>query len=151
MVKNVYLGKPAIDESKPVKPAPKNEQTVLEVFDEFILKFGKRVEKGTASSGTLKHWHSTRKKVVAFINYHFNSDDIRFSELPDTFAEAFYDYLTLYVKKPLAEVTARKQLKWIRQIVKIGVRKKLIVSNPMDGFKCSGGDVEVIPLEFWQV
>lgn len=151
MVKNVYLGKPAIDEPKPVKPAPKNEQTVLEVFDEFVARFEKRVEKGNASLGTLKHWRSTRKKVVAFIRYHLNSDDIRFSELPDTFAEDFYDYLTLYVKKPLAEVTAPKQLKWIRQIVKIGVRKKLIVSNPMDGFKCSGGDVEVIPLEFWQV
>ena len=39
MVKNVYLGKPAIGQTKLAKPAAKNEQTVLEVFDEFIAKF----------------------------------------------------------------------------------------------------------------
>lgn len=151
MVKNVYQGKPAIEEPKLVKPTAKNEQSVLEVCDEFIVKFQKRVEVGNASFQTLKHWRSTRKKVAAFIKYHFDRDDIYFSSLPDTVAEDFYDYLTLHVSKPLAEVTARKEVKWVRQIVKIGVKKKFIASNPMDGFKCSGGDVEVIPLEFWQV
>jgi hypothetical protein len=151
MVKNVYLGKPAIELPKLIKPAAKKEQTLLEVCDEFIVKFQKRVEMGTVSFQTLKHWRSTRKKVAAFIKYHFERDDIYFSSLPDTFAEDFYDYLTLHVPKPLAEVTARKEIKWVRQIVRIGVKKKFITSNPMDGFKCSGGDVEVIPLEFWQV
>jgi site-specific recombinase XerD len=42
-------------------------------------------------------------------------------------------------------------VKWTRQIVKIGVKKNFITRNPMEGFKCSGGDVEVIPLEFEQV
>lgn len=42
-------------------------------------------------------------------------------------------------------------MKWGRQIVKIGVKKKYIPSNPMEGFKCAGGDAEVTPLEFWQV
>lgn len=151
MVKNVYMGRPAIEEPKLIKPAVKHEQSVLEVCDEFIVKFQKRVEVGNASFQTLKHWRSTRKKVAAFIKYHLDRDDIYFSSLPDTFAEDFYDYLTLHVPKPLAEVTARKEVKWVRQIVKIGVKKKFIVTNPMDGFKCSGGDVEVIPLEFWQV
>lgn len=63
----------------------------------------------------------------------------------------FVRLFDLHVAKPLAEVTARKEVKWVRQIVKIGVKKKYIPSNPMEGFKCSGGDVEVIPLEFWQV
>jgi hypothetical protein len=145
MVKNVYLGKPAIEQPKLAKPAAKNEQTVLEVFDEFIAKFEKRVERENASYETLKHWRSTKKKVAGFIKYHFDREDIHFSSLPDTFAEDLYDYLTLHVAKPLAEVTARKEIKWVRQIVKIGVRKKYISSNPMEGFKCSGGDVEVIP------
>lgn len=47
------------------------------------------------------------------------------TSIPDTFAEDLYDYLTLHVAKPLAEVTARKEVKWVRQIVKIGVKKKL--------------------------
>ncbi|WP_090157674.1 site-specific integrase [Dyadobacter soli] len=151
MVKNVYLGKPAVEQSKVAKPAAKNELTLLEVFDEFIAKFEKRVERENASYETLKHWRSTKKKVAGFIKYHFDRQDILFSSLGDTFADDLYDYLTLHVAKPLAEVTARKEVKWVRQIVKIGVKKKYIPSNPMEGFKCSGGDVEVIPLEFWQV
>jgi len=90
MVKNVYLGKPAVEQPKLAKPAAKNEQTVLEVFDEFIAKFEKRVERDNASFETLKHWRSTKKKVAAFIKYHFDREDIHFSSFPDTFAEDLY-------------------------------------------------------------
>lgn len=42
------------------------------------------------------------------------------------FVDEFYDYLTLHQEHPLSEVTAKKQVKWTRQIVKIGVKKKVI-------------------------
>lgn len=114
MVKNVYLGKPAVEQPKLTKPAAKIEQTVLEVFDEFIAKFEKRVERDNASYETLKHWRSTKKKVASFIKYYLDREDIYFSSLPDTFAEDLYDYLTLHMAKQLAEVTARKEVKWVR-------------------------------------
>lgn len=152
MVKNVFLGLPAVEEPKqPVKVAAAPEQTFMEVFTDFIAKFEKRVEKEQRSYETLKHWRTTKKKVAAFFKGYFGTNDVLFSALTDTFAEDFYDYLTLHAPKPLAEVTARKEVKWVRQIVKIGVRKKYISSNPMEGFKCSGGDIEVIPLELFEV
>jgi hypothetical protein len=61
MVKNVYAGNPAIEEPKLVKPAVKNEQSVLEVCDEFVAKFQKRVEVCTASFQILKHWWVFRR------------------------------------------------------------------------------------------
>ena len=71
--------------------------------------------------------------------------------LLQAFDEHIEKYLTLHKLKPLAEVSARRDVTWTRQIVKIGVKKDFITRNPMEGFKCSGGDVEVIPLEFEQV
>lgn len=109
MVKNVYLGKPAVEQPKLAKPAAKNEQTLLEVFDEFISKFEKWVERENALYETLKHWRSTKKKDASFINYYFDREDIHFSSLGDTFADDLYDYLTPHVAKPLAEVIAAKK------------------------------------------
>ena len=48
-------------------------------------------------------------------------------------------------------MTAKKQVKWTSQIVKIGVKKKVIASNPLVGFICSGGNKEVQPLELFEV
>lgn len=150
MLKRAYLGKPPIKEPKPEIVAT-TEPTLLEVFTDFIAKFEKRVEKKMASPETLKHWRTSKKKVAEFMKHHFASENVKFSTLPATFAEDYYDYITLEVDKPLAEVTARKEVKWIKQIVEIGVKKKYISSNPIDGFKCSGGDKEVLPLELYEV
>jgi site-specific recombinase XerD len=150
MLKRAYLGKPTIMAPKP-EIMPATEPTLLEVFADFITKFEKRVEKEKASRETLKHWRTSKKKVTEFIKHHFGSDDLKFSALPDTFAEDYYDYITLEVPKPLAEITARKEVKWVKQIIEIGVKKKYISSNPINGFKCSGGDKEVLPLELYEV
>jgi hypothetical protein len=53
--------------------------------------------------------------------------------------------------EPLSEVTAQKLVKWTRQIVKTGVKRKVIASNPLEGFVCSGGNKEVLPLEIFEV
>jgi hypothetical protein len=88
MLKRAYLGKPAIKEPKP-EIAAVAEPTLLGVFADFIAKFEKRVEKEMASPETLKHWRTSKKKVAEFIKHHFGSDDVKFSALPDTFAEDY--------------------------------------------------------------
>ncbi|WP_439585169.1 site-specific integrase [Dyadobacter bucti] len=151
MLKNVFKGKPVEDHlDVPIKPS-KKEQTLLEAFDEHIEKFELMVQRGMRSDNTLRHWRKLKRHVTAFMKHQYKSSDMKFSQLSGLFAEELYDYLTLHKPKPLAEVSARKDVKWTRQIVKIGVKKDLITRNPMDGFKCSGGEVEVIPLEFEQV
>jgi hypothetical protein len=49
MVKNIYFGKSAIEQSKLAKATPRNEQILLEIFDEFITKLERRVERENAS------------------------------------------------------------------------------------------------------
>jgi site-specific recombinase XerD len=151
MLKNVYFGLSATQEKKTGGQTPQLGSTLLKAFDEFIATFEKKAEKGLRSSGTLRHWRSTRKKVEAFIAYRYHRRDLEFSEIDHLFADEFYDYLTLHQEQPLSEVTAKKQVKWTRQIVKIGVKKKVIASNPLEGFVCSGGNKEVQPLELLEV
>ena len=151
MLKNVYLGLSAMQEKKTGGQTPQASSTLLNAFDEFIATFEKKAEKGLRSSGTLRHWRSTRKKVEAFIAYRYHRRDLDFCEIGHLFADEFYDYLTLHQQQPLSEVTAKKQVKWTRQIVKIGVKKKVIASNPLEGFICSGGNKEVQPLELLEV
>ena len=140
-----------MQEKKTGGQTPQASSTLLNAFDEFIATFEKKAEKGLRSSGTLRHWRSTRKKVEAFIAYRYHRRDLDFCEIDHLFADEFYDYLTLHQQQPLSEVTAKKQVKWTRQIVKIGVKKKVIASNPLEGFICSGGNKEVQPLELFEV
>jgi len=151
MLKNVFKGKPVEDKDDAPNQGLKKQQTLLQAFDEHIEKFELMVQRGMRSENTLRHWRKLKRHVTAFIKFQYKTSDLKFSELSGLFAEELYEYLTLHKPKPLAEVSARKDVKWTRQIVKIGVKKDFITRNPMEGFKCSGGDVEVIPLEFEQV
>jgi len=151
MLKNVYKGKPVEDKDDSPKQGLKKQRTLLQAFDEHIEKFELMVQRGVRSDNTLRHWRKLKRHVTAFIKFQYKTSDLNFSELSGLFAEELYEYLTLHKPKPLTEVSARKDVKWTRQIVKIGVKKDFITRNPMEGFKCSGGDVEVIPLEFEQV
>jgi len=67
------------------------------------------------------------------------------------FAEDFYDYLTIHTSDPVAEVTAKKHVKRVRQIIKPAVIRKVITANPLDTFNCSAPEKEVQPLEMHQV
>lgn len=103
MLKNVLDGKPAI----PVKieeSENSSEQTLLNAFDEYIQKFELKVNKRKRSDGTLRHWRSTRKKVAEFLQSQRRRKDIPLSKISYSFAEDFFDYLTLYVKNSLADL-----------------------------------------------
>jgi site-specific recombinase XerD len=88
---------------------------------------------------------------MAFIKKHYRTTDLLFTDVDFSFAEKFYDFLTLEVEHPLSDITAKKHVKKVRQILKAGVRTKQIPNNPLDGFNCSGDEKEVHPLEFQQV
>ena len=78
--------------------------------------------------------------METFIAYRYHRRDLDFSEIDHMFADEFFDYLTLHQYPPLSEVTARKQVKWTRQIVKICVKKKL---SPVIRSKVSFAQVEI--------
>lgn len=149
MVKNAYLGK---SEAKAnTEKSEKGKDTILYAFDEFILRFEKMVDKGLRSYDTLKHWRTTKKKVESFLVHKYRAKDLALSKIEPNFGDNFYDYLTLEVKVPLAEPSAKKHIKNTKQIIKSGVKKKLIPVNPIEDFKCGGDDTQILPLELHQV
>ncbi|MBT2561283.1 site-specific integrase [Pedobacter sp. ISL-68] len=151
MLKNAFLGLP-VNFDKSIDPVcEKVERKLLEVLSDFIEKFEKQVEKKKRSYETLKHWRSTKTKIAAFISFQYAVEDILLSEIKYSFAEKYYDYMTLEVNKPLSELSAKGQIKKLKQILTGCVTKEYISKNPIQGFKCSGGDKDVMPLEMEQI
>lgn len=152
MLKNVYNGKPA--EQRKQEPGAGREivkHTLLGYFDSFITKFEEQVKKGKRDEGTLRQWRTTRRKTAAFLSYQYKADDMALKDIDYLFGDDFFDYLTLYAPKPLAEITAKKHVKKTRQIIKPAVKRKLIPGNPLEDFNCSAKEKEVQPLELYQV
>lgn len=161
MIKRVYQGEPATEPSKEEKE--KVELTLLNLFDDYIVKFGKLVDEGKRSKETLRQWKSTRKKVVDFIIYKYNEEDkekkegknlktdVFFPEISTDFGDEMYDYFTSEAPSTIADATAKKHIKKTKQIIKQAVKKNLIPSNPIADFVCGGDTNEVIPLEWEEV
>jgi site-specific recombinase XerD len=150
MLKNVYLGLP-VHYDKHSKSEPVAAQSLVPVFADFIKSFTKKVKKGLRSEGTLRQWRSTKKKVESFIAHEFKRNDINLSEIKYSFAESFYEYLTVEIDNPLSEATAKKHIKKTKQILKKCVRKGLIANNPIHDFVCGGDETDVVPLELFEV
>ncbi|WP_293906037.1 site-specific integrase [Sphingobacterium sp. UBA5670] len=149
MIKRVYFNKPIVEES--IIEDPTLPPTLLEVFDEFIEKFQKMVEKDDRSPFTKTQLKTTKKKLQTFLQVKYKKDDIDFKEISPEFGDEIFDFLTLDVPKPLSEGTAKKHIKKIKQIIKIGVKKRIILTNPIEDFVCGGDQKEIPPLEYDQV
>lgn len=160
-IKKAYLGQQ--EESSEYATDGNSAVTLLDIADQFISEFKEQVDEGIRSPETLKQWRATRKKIVEFAKYQFGKSDISFCDIDTSFASNLYNYLTIKREKflsddrnkrrnkNLAEAAARKQIKNIKQLLAIGVDKSIIVKNPMEKFKTSGGDKEVEPLELQEV
>lgn len=152
MLKNVFNGIPA--EQRKQQSGERREtvkNSLLGCFDSFISKFEEQVKKGKRDKGTLRQWRTTRRKAVAFLAYQYKVQDMELNEIDYLFGDEFFDYLTLYAPKTVAEVTAKKHVKKTRQIIKPAVKRKLIPGNPLEDFNCSAKEKEVQPLELNQV
>ncbi|UOE51383.1 site-specific integrase [Mucilaginibacter sp. SMC90] len=152
MVKNSYLGlkEKSIVTNNAFSEAD-NIKTLLEAFADFISNFEVMVKAGTRSNETLKHWRTTKTKVAEFMAFKYRVGDINLADIPPSFANHFYKYLTLEADSILAEVTAKKHVKKTKQIVEHCVTELRLDRNPLKGFKCGGGELEVLPLEMAEV
>lgn len=152
MLKNAYQGLPTCSQRKRSGSSTQdNTQTILEAFDQFIQTFDQKVKKNLRSEGTLRHWRSTRKKVSHYINYQYGRRDLDLREIRYSFADSFYNYLTLEVANPLAEPTAKKHIKKTKQILGACVNQELISANPISSFVCGADETDIPPLELYEV
>lgn len=141
----------------------RESKTLLNVADDFISNFKEMVEAKLRSKGRLTHWGTNRNIICEFASFHFKSEDILLRLIKADFAEKLYHYLTVKRtefmnddthkrrKVNLSEVTAKKRVKDIKQLIQIAENQSLIEKNPCKWFSTSGGEREVLPLELEEV
>uniref|UniRef100_UPI0013003174 site-specific integrase n=1 Tax=Taibaiella helva TaxID=2301235 RepID=UPI0013003174 len=150
MLKNVFKGEEAIPITLQNDPE-ENIPTLIEAFDNFITLFEKKVQIGLRDKGTLRHWKTTKGKVVSFLQFRNQSSDIELSNVTYSLAEDFYDYLTLDPDQVLEDATAKTHIKKTKQILTGCVNKKFILHNPLSDFSCGSQNKEVIPHELHEL
>lgn len=120
---------------------------LISCYNAFIEKFKLLVDKGNRSDGTYRQHKTTRNKISEFLKTKYELEDIRFKNIMPTLAEEFYDYLTLEASSILSDVTAKKHVKKLKQIVQIAVKKQVIPISPIGHYVCGGESKIVVPLE----
>jgi hypothetical protein len=129
----------------------KSKHTLLMDTDRFISDFTKMVGKGIRSPETLKQWRFTRNKMVEFLNYEYKSKDIELTSIEFSFAQQFYDFLTIHRTNILQKSAANKRIKHTRQVLGLAEINKWIPRNPLIHFKCKREEPEILPLELSEV
>lgn len=138
MLKNVYLGRPALFKKGEGKLREKAvEKTLLYAVDYVIEKLKQRVAKGQMSVGTLKRWECFHRKVGIFLLHEYGEKDITLDAIRFAFAEDFLDYLTLTDANDIGMNAAMKYLKLAKQTLKKAVERGWLTVNPLQEFKCT--------------
>ncbi|QJB42447.1 site-specific integrase [Chitinophaga oryzae] len=123
MIKNAYLG------------VHQEKQTLLQVVDFHNGKFKEKVDKGKRENSTYKKWLTTKDKITAFLSGVLKMKDIPLDSIEFSFAEDFFDYLTL--TEGIQDNTAMKYLKNTKQLLKLAVQRKWLQCNPLQDYVCS--------------
>lgn len=123
MIKNAYLG------------VHQEKQTLLQVVDFHNGKFKEKVDKGKRENSTYKKWLTTKDKITAFLSGVLKMKDIPLERIEFSFAEDFFDYLTL--TEGIQDNTAMKYLKNTKQLLKLAVQRKWLQCNPLQDYVCS--------------
>jgi len=151
MLKNAYLGLPLNFNGQVNDLEALQIPSLLKVYEDFIKRFKKLVKKKERSNDTLKHWYSAEKKIKSFLKFQYNASDYNLADIRYSFAEKFFDYMTLELEKPISDVTAKGYVKKLKQILENCTNKNFLPYNPIKAFVCYGNEKEIEPLEFEQV
>ncbi len=120
------------------------EKNLMNALYEFMLSFSRHVMGGQRRFSTLRKWHYTKEKIKNFCWYHYHRTTIPLEEIHFSFAQDFYDYLTLIDN--CGHNLAMKYIKNTKQVIDRAVNRSWINKNPLDGFKCNYIDPERDPV-----
>lgn len=149
MLKNIYNNFPIEGEKDKVKEL--KIPSLLELTEIHIKDFSELVEKKLRSKETLKQWKATQKKITEFLKFEFRVNDITLSSIEYSFAQKFYKYLAVKRTPALKDAATMKQIKNLKQILNIAEANLWILKNPIGKFKCGSEDLEIMPLEIFEV
>jgi site-specific recombinase XerD len=111
-----------------------NEKGLFVILDDIIKGIEARVG-NDYSEGTLKHYKTTRARLIEFLRKRFGRNDIGLSFVDYSFLNSFDIYLkTKYQLKSNTALTYHKHLK---KTLNTGIAMNLISNNPYNSFKVS--------------
>ncbi|MBN9293614.1 MAG: site-specific integrase [Flavobacteriia bacterium] len=148
----------------------RTNRKVIEEFAAYYYKKGDILfdEIGPTFGNDLYVYLTTKRQsffevIEEFGVYHITQDELLLNELRAKLDKKPYTFLinqtpdffmkNIHKKKTtnLSEVTAKKRIKDIKQLINIGVDKGLISQNPAKKFSTTGGEKEVLPLELYDI
>lgn len=124
MVKDAYQGKKKKEESK----------TLLQAIDFVIDKMEKKVEKKLRAKATLTKWKTTKDKIVQFLGFSDQVEDMPLDKITYSFAEDFVDFLML--EQDLISNSAMKYLKNTKHVLKNATSRGWMEKNPIEAYEC---------------
>jgi len=104
------------------------QDSVLSTFQYFINQNEK-----TLSSGTVKHYKSTQKKLEKFIKKVFNKSDIILEELNYAFVTKFRGFLESDFKNHVN--TMNKDISRLKSVINYAVRLEWVKDNPFRSYR----------------
>ncbi|MCE4564655.1 site-specific integrase [Maribellus sp. CM-23] len=118
-IKNKLLN---IDESK----------GIVNIFDYYLNSILEKLNKGY-SMETYKHYKSSRKRLAAFIKYHYSKKDYPVESIDYKFLDAFDVYLKKRFK--VHQNTAWNYHKHLRRVLNLAISMDHINKNPYNKYK----------------
>ena len=108
------------------------QETLLKVFREQREQYEKR--KGvTVAESTCRNYGNSLARLECFINSHYRVSDMPFRQLDYSFI-VDYDYY-LRIDCRMLPATVLRHMTYLRQIVRIAVRRGLIAQDPFAGYR----------------
>lgn len=120
----------------------KNEERprmLMEIFSQHNKQMVKLIEKEEYAKGTLTHFETTYKHVLAFLKWKYNLQDISIDKIDYAFISDFEYYLKAEI---CAHNTAMKYLGDLKKVILLCVKRSWLPKDPFFGYKMSRRSVQ---------
>jgi len=134
----------ADDVKRSYKGTKETHKSLLQLFTQYIGKLEERRDKNDLSPGRCRHFVTLKAKCDLFMKERFKKTDFLLKDLKLSFIDEFYHYLRTVKavsingnEKVIAQNTAMKYCKQLKQVLDYAAKFEYVVSNPFQYYKCS--------------
>lgn len=124
---------------------PKAENAVLEVYQEYMVRLKKLLDK-EIQQVTYNKYMESFNHLKNFIKYKFKTNDIKLKDIKNNFLDEFEFYLKIDVdkKKGLAQSTINKVIKRFRRIIKFAISEGNLEKDPFMLYKAKSVSKNIV-------
>jgi integrase/recombinase XerD len=124
---------------------PKAEKAVLEVYQEYMVRLKKLLDK-EIQQVTYNKYMESFNHLKNFIKYKFKTNDIKLKDIKNNFLDEFEFYLKIDVdkKKGLAQSTINKVIQRFRRIIKFAISEGYLEKDPFMLYKAKSVSKNIV-------